>query len=100
MELYRRSRSSGVEPIACTLTPTFLDALNREITEVNRMLRRRCWRRQTPLADLYSAVADDRGHLSPRFSSDGVHLNRVGYRTIARVLYEEVVRALLISREP
>lgn len=56
---------------------------NADIAEFNRRLKKLCLDSNAIFVDVASSVADADGGLSEKLTSDGLHLNERGYRTIS-----------------
>lgn len=94
--IYEIALECDIKPIACTLTPVLgYDELMPRIKRLNDLLRRHCRAHGIPIADLFSATADDAGRLREAFSSDGVHLSQAGYMKVASIIYHEVLEKIL-----
>jgi len=94
--IYEMAEESDVKPIACTLTSVLgYDDLIPRIMRLNNLLKNYCVREGIPVADLFSATADDAGRLREAFSSDGVHLSQAGYMKVANTIYYEALEKIL-----
>ena len=73
--------------IVQSILPTRLAAIsNRRIRRLNRQLEAIAERQGADYLDIYALFADDRGELRRDLTTDGLHLNRQGYRVWARSL--------------
>lgn len=94
--IYEVAREAKIGPIACTLTSVLgYDELIPKIMRLNNLLMDYCRGQGIPIADLFSATADDAGRLRENFSSDGVHLSQAGYMEVADTIYHEVLMKIL-----
>lgn len=94
--IYEMALECDIKPIACTLTSVLgYDELIPRIKRLNDLLRRHCRAHRIPMADLFSATADDSGRLRETFSSDGVHLSQAGYMKVANIIYYEALEKIL-----
>jgi len=97
-KMYEKARGSAFEPIACTMTSVRgFDSFIPKIMEINDYIRDYCKTENILLADLFSATSDDSGSLMESYSSDGVHLNEVGYRKVASTIYSEALGPILFK---
>lgn len=60
--------------------------INANIAEFNRRLKKLCLESNAIFVDVASMVAEPDGGLSQKLTSDGLHLNDRGYRTISPAL--------------
>lgn len=94
--IYRTAEECAVKPIACTLTSVLgYDEVIPRIVRLNNLLKNYCEDEKIPIADLFSATADDAGRLRETLSSDGVHLSQAGYMKVANTIYYEVLEKIL-----
>lgn len=95
-KMYEKARRSAIEPIACSMTSVRgFNSYIPKILEVNDLIREYCGMEGIPLADLFSATSDESGGLMESYSSDGVHLNELGYRKVATTIYSEALEPIL-----
>lgn len=59
---------------------------NQRIKEVNRLLETICKEEGYTYIDLYSKLSDDKGNLKSKYTTDGLHLNSLGYVVVTREL--------------
>ena len=96
--IFEKARGSAIEPIACSMTSVRgFDSYIPKIMEVNDYIREYCRMESILLADLFSATSDDSGRLVESYSSDGVHLNELGYRMVASTIYSEALESILFK---
>jgi lysophospholipase L1-like esterase len=88
LTLYEAARTSGAEPVACTLTP--MRRTSNAMRELNELIRANCTARGTRLADLFPLFADQEGNLRPEYSDDGAHLTVQGYALVAKIVYDTI----------
>lgn len=97
--MYDMALENNVEPIACTV-PSIIgwdEGLPQRV-RLNQSIKQYCSERRILFADLYSKTCDPKTkRLRSEHSSDGLHLNTLGYRKIAESIFEEVVKGLLIT---
>jgi lysophospholipase L1-like esterase len=97
--MYDMALENNVEPIACTV-PSIIgwdEGLPQRV-RLNQSIKQYCSERGILFADLYSKTCDPKTkRLRSEHSSDGLHLNTLGYRKIAESIFEEVVKGLLIT---
>ena len=65
-------------------------SINNDIRELNTYLQQESRKREYTFVDLYSLMADEKGGLKERYSSDGVHLMAAAYR-----VWEEALKRVL-----
>lgn len=100
---YTLALTAGIRPVGVTVPsiraegdgggplPAWLDAHVRARLELNRLIAERCERHHMPCVDLFQATSDSPSSLlAARFSSDGLHLNTLGYITFARLVWNEL----------
>ncbi len=97
LKIYEMTRASGVEPVACTLTP--MRRTSNAMRELNELIRANCATTGTRLADLFPQLADADGNLKPEYSDDGAHLTALGYGLVAKIVYD-AIRPILDARGP
>ena len=59
------------------LLPYYSPSINEQINEVNKILKRNL---SLNIIDLHSFFLNENLQLNPKFSTDGVHLNDLGYK--------------------
>lgn len=100
---YTLALTAGIQPIGVTVPslraeghdagplPAWLQSHIHYRLELNRLITERCERHRMPCVDLFRATLEGPSHLlAARFSSDGLHLNAAGYRTFARLVWDEL----------
>ena len=101
--LYTLALAANVQPVGVTIPsirvessgtgalPAWLHSHIHGRLELNRLIMERCERHHMPCVDLFQATSEGPSFLlAPRFSSDGLHLNTAGYRTFARLVWDEI----------
>ncbi len=100
---YTLALAAGVQPVGVTVPsiraedpgagqlPDWLHSHLHSRLELNRLIAERCERHHMPCVDLFQATSDGPSFLlASHFSSDGLHLNAAGYRTFARLVWNEL----------
>lgn len=98
--LYMLALEANVQPVGVTIPsirvdgsdvrslPGWLQSHIHHRLELNRLITDRCGRHRIPCVDLFQATLDGPSFLlAARFSSDGLHLNTLGYITFARLVW-------------
>jgi hypothetical protein len=96
--MFEMTKDPGIEPIGCTV-PSILgwDAGIPPRLKLNQSLKQLCRELGFVCVDLFAETSEPgTQRLRSRFSSDGLHLNAAGYRTIAEAIFEEAVKDILI----
>jgi len=96
--MYMKARENGIEPIGCTLPSVrrWDNGIPPRI-EINDLLIDYCRLREISCVDLFSKTCDpETKRLKSDYSSDGLHLNKLGYMKVAESLFEESIRDQLI----
>lgn len=94
--IYGRAMEMGVEPMGCTITSVVHGGpIVKLVKEANELIRQVCVEAEVGLVDLFGATSDCEGLLLEGLSSDGVHLNAEGNRTVAETVYRDAVKAIL-----
>jgi len=96
-ETYELSLRNRIVPIACTV-PSILgfDAGILPRMVLNGLIRDYCSKAKLRCVDVFGATMDHATRrLDSRYSSDGLHLNPVGYRKMGVTIYEEGLAPLL-----
>ena len=101
--LYTLALAAGMQPVGVTVPsiraedpgagplPDWLHSHIHYRLELNRLIAERCERHHMPCVDLFRATSEGPSFLlASRFSSDGLHLNAAGYRTFARLVWNEL----------
>jgi lysophospholipase L1-like esterase len=97
--MYLKARENGVEPIGCTVPSVrgWFKGIPPRV-EINDLLIDYCRRNEISCVDLFSKTCDpETKRLKSDYSSDGLHLNKLGYRKVAESLFEEYIRDQLIK---
>lgn len=97
--MYEMALENKVKPIACTV-PSIIgwDEGIPQRMRLNQSIKQYCSEKGILVADLFSKTCDpETKRLRSEHSSDGLHLNTLGYRKIAESIYEEVVKDLLLT---
>jgi lysophospholipase L1-like esterase len=63
------------------------------ILQVNRWLKEYCAKNGILYVDYFSAVVDDKGSLKKELAEDGLHPNDAGYKIMAPLAEEAIVKA-------
>ena len=96
--MFHMAMDNAIEPMGCTV-PSVLgwDEGIPPRMELNELLKRFCSEKGILCADLFAGTCDpETKRLRADCSSDGLHLNGVGYRRIAETIFDEVIRSVLI----
>ena len=88
LKLHEMARASGVEPVACTLTP--MSHTSDAMRKLNELVRKNCTENGTRLADLFPQFANVDDNLKLEYSDDGSHLTAEGYRLVAKIVYDTI----------
>jgi len=97
--MYEMALENKVKPIACTV-PSMIgwDEGIPQRVRLNQSITQYCREKGLLFADVFSKTCDPKTkRLRSEYSSDGLHLNTLGYRKIAESIFEEVVKGLLIT---
>ncbi len=107
VKMYELALAADVQPVLVTvpslrLVGGFVGAeeerwLDQHIARrlmLNRLIHNYAASKRLPLVDLFTATSEpETGLLAERYSNDGLHLTRDGYRLLATLLYERVLAA-------
>ncbi len=99
------ARLHGIKVILCSVPPAFQFPWRKHIepariiVEYNRMLREYAESEKIPYLDYYSSLADERGGMPEKWSSDGVHPNRECYVTVMEPLALKAVNKVLHTKK-
>lgn len=75
-----RAQHPETQIVVKSILPTRVDSLpNEQIRELNRRIAASAQHRQITYLDLHANFADDNGELRSELTTDGIHLNRLGY---------------------
>ncbi len=66
----------------------------QKILELNDWIRNYCRRERHTYLDYYSAMVDGNGYLKKELSDDGLHPNAAGYRVMAPLVWNAIVRVV------
>ncbi len=102
-ELHEISRVSDIVSIGANIPPIRQElssrGYNRRKVELNKSLEDFFRTHNIPFADLYHGMADEEGNLREECAySDGLHFSAEGYRMMGRVIFEDVVKSIIITR--
>jgi len=95
--MYDAALNEGIGPVACSV-PSILgsDALIPPRLQLNRIIRTEAEKRSIRFVDFFTTTADPQtNRLSEDYSSDGLHLNTMGYQQMGKYMFDEWLRALL-----
>ncbi|MDE6870407.1 MAG: hypothetical protein K2J75_06730 [Clostridia bacterium] len=92
-----KSKQAGVENIIiCSLLPVNKSInstmvgirSNKDIQQLNSLLKEECLHQQVTFVDLYPILADGDGNFDKQYTYDGLHPNAQGYVVITQALKE------------
>ena len=92
-----KSKQAGVENIIiCSLLPVNKSVNgkmvgirnNKDIRQLNSMLKDMCQQKQVVYVDLYTLLEDEDGNFDKQYTYDGLHPNAKGYVVITQALKE------------
>ncbi len=102
-QFYTLALAAGIRPAGVTVPsiraeghgggplPAWLQEHLHYRLELNRLIAERCERLHMPCVDLFQGTSEPPSSLlAARFSSDGLHLNDVGYLVFARLVWNAV----------
>lgn len=98
-DLWSTTVNANISTVACTIPPIGMEyppiqAGQREIN--NKILDESAVREDLVCADVFSALADEKGLLLRRYDSgDGLHLNIEGYRCLGETIWLNGLKQLL-----
>lgn len=99
--MFKMAIENGIRPIGCTI-PSVLgwdDGIHPRL-EINDLLVDYCRSKDILSVDLFSKTCDpETKRLRSDYSSDGLHLNKLGYKKVAESIFEESIRDLLIHNQ-
>jgi lysophospholipase L1-like esterase len=99
--MFKMARENGIRPIGCTI-PSVLgwdDGIQPRL-EINDLLVDYCRSKNVLSVDLFSKTCDPESErLRSDYSSDGLHLNILGYKKVAESIFEELIRDLQIHNQ-
>src|SRR5207302_10895196 len=84
-----RLRESGITLVIQSTVYTADEALNKKVRALNAIMRAWCAKKSIAHVDLNDVLSAD-GALLPRYSQDGIHLNKEGYRLWGDVIQRYV----------
>ena len=94
------ARANGIRVVLASVLPVYDYPWKRGLEPAPKIIALNSWIRQYAernghvYLDYHTAMADDRGGLSPELARDGVHPTEAGYRLMAPLLERAIVRAL------
>ena len=114
---YAQAQLQGIAPVAVTvpslrddtwpndeadggvhtarLSPGLEQAIAQRV-KVNEAIKDVCCERRIPVVDWFTETCEpDTYALAPEYSNDGLHLTAVGYRKLAKMIWEEVLADLM-----
>ncbi len=97
--IYEMALENKVKPIACTV-PSIIgwDEGIPQRVRLNHAITQYCSEKGLLVADVFSKTCDPKTkRLRSEHSSDGLHLNTLGYRKMAESIFEEVVKGRLTT---
>lgn len=94
------AKANKIKVVLCSVLPAFdfpwkpgLQPAEK-IMALNAMIQTYARKNKIVYADYYSVMADDRKGLPKKFSGDGVHPNKKGYRAMEPVLKKAIAQVL------
>jgi lysophospholipase L1-like esterase len=94
------ARSNGIRVVLASVLPVSDYPWKRGLEPAPKIIALNDWIRRYAEAnghvylDFHTAMADERGGLSPELARDGVHPTESGYRLMAPLLDQAIARAL------
>ena len=88
-----------IKPIGCSV-PSILgwDEGILPRLQLNQLLENYCGEKKIPLVNIFRIISNSSTkRLRSIYSSDGLHLNELGYRKIAEAIFEEAVKEIVIN---
>jgi len=98
--MYDEALEHQIQPISCTI-PSVLgfDEGIRPRLQLNQLIRKYSAERSIVCVDLFFATGDSlTGRLKEEYSNDGLHLNPLGYETIAEAIFSGAVSGMVSKR--
>ena len=94
------AKANGINVVLCSVLPAFdypwkpgLEPAEK-ITALNQMLKEYAAKNKLGYIDYHTAMKDARNGLQAIYSEDGVHPNEAGYKIMAPLAEEAIVKAL------
>lgn len=100
LSMVELANSNGIIPIVCSVLPAYDypwrpgKSPNVKIPRLNGMLEAMCSEQKVPYLDYFSAMADDRNGLPPKYTTDEVHLTKAGYDVMEDLVEKAIQEAL------
>ncbi len=90
MKKYRKKTSIYIEsiyPVNKMMNEQVVGSRNnKRIKRVNQKIKELCQREGCTYIDMYPFLTDEKGNLNQKYTSDGLHLNSLGYVVVTREL--------------
>lgn len=100
VKIYDEALVHRIQPISCTV-PSVLgfDEGVQPRLQLNQLIKKYSAERGIVCVDLFSATGDSlTGRLKEEFSDDGLHLNPLGYETVAEAIFSGAVSEIVSKR--
>ena len=94
------ARANGVEVVLCSVQPAYDYSWkpglnpNVKIPALNVMIKKYADSNGIVYLDYFTPLADDRNGMQEKYSSDGVHPNKLGYEVMGPLAEAAIVKAL------
>ena len=98
--MYDEALAHRIQPVSCTI-PSVLgfDEGVRPRLQLNQLIKKYSTERSIVCADLFSATGDSlTGRLKEEYSNDGLHLNPLGYETMAEAIFSGAISGMVSKR--
>jgi acetyl esterase/lipase/lysophospholipase L1-like esterase len=95
------AKANNIQPVLCSVLPVYQYSWNKKIEPVakikklNGLLKEYAETNHLPYVDYYAAFVDEKGGFPLKYSQDGVHPNREGYKVMEELVGKAIIGAKL-----
>jgi len=83
--IVERAEALEINPVVGMPIPTDDLGTEEKLTQFREYIHRLCKQKQIPIIDFYSGMVDKDGKIKSELDYDGIHPNRKGYLTMAKI---------------
>ncbi len=105
VSMHQLAEANGIKVILSSVLPVYEFNWHpglkpaEKIVKLNEMIKSYCEKNNITYADYYSSMVDERKGLDKKYSGDGVHPNKAGYKVMEPIIQKAIEESTKIPKQ-